>query len=64
MKVSIDAPPPRRGSLVQWGSCLHERLEMPTMTMVFQVRNQALLDKINVGDKVRFSGEKSPAVNP
>jgi Cu/Ag efflux protein CusF len=33
-------------------------LEMPPMTMVFQVRDKALLDKVKAGDKVRFSAEK------
>jgi Cu(I)/Ag(I) efflux system periplasmic protein CusF len=33
-------------------------LDMPPMTMVFQVRNPALLDKVKVGDKVRFQAEK------
>lgn len=31
-----------------------ERLDMPGITMVFQVRDAALLDKARVGDKVRF----------
>jgi len=34
-------------------------LEMPAMTMVFQVRDKALLDKVKAGDKVRFSAEKA-----
>jgi Cu/Ag efflux protein CusF len=34
-------------------------LEMPGMTMVFQVREPGLLDKVKVGDKVRFRAEKS-----
>ncbi|PKN40856.1 MAG: hypothetical protein CVU60_13475 [Deltaproteobacteria bacterium HGW-Deltaproteobacteria-18] len=29
-------------------------LNMPPMTMVFQVRDAALLDKVRIGDKVRF----------
>ena len=29
-------------------------LEMPGMTMVFQVKDRALLDKVQAGDKVRF----------
>lgn len=36
-------------------------LDMPPMTMVFQVRDASLLDKIKVGDKVRFVAEKSDA---
>jgi Cu/Ag efflux protein CusF len=34
-------------------------LDMPPMTMVFQVSNPALLDKVQVGDKVRFKAEKA-----
>jgi Cu(I)/Ag(I) efflux system protein CusF len=34
-------------------------LDMPPMTMVFQVADPALLDKVKAGDKVRFSAEKS-----
>ena len=33
-------------------------LDMPGMTMVFQVKDAALLSKTKVGDKVRFSAEK------
>jgi Cu(I)/Ag(I) efflux system periplasmic protein CusF len=29
-------------------------LDMPPMTMVFQVRDKTLLDNVKVGDKVRF----------
>lgn len=36
-----------------------KNLEMPGMTMVFQVKDPALLDKTKVGDKVRFKAEKS-----
>ncbi len=32
-------------------------LDMPPMTMVFRARDAALLDKIKVGDKVRFKAE-------
>ncbi|MDO9235805.1 MAG: copper-binding protein [Aquabacterium sp.] len=31
-----------------------KNLEMPPMTMVFQVRDPALLEKVQVGDKVQF----------
>ncbi len=34
-------------------------LEMPPMTMVFQVKDPALLDTVKVGDKVRFKAEKA-----
>ena len=32
-------------------------LDMPAMTMVFQVTDRALLDKVQVGDKVRFKAQ-------
>ena len=32
-------------------------MEMPAMTMAYAVKNVALLDKIKVGDKVKFSAE-------
>ena len=35
-----------------------KNLDMPSMTMVFQVKDPALLGKVKVGDKVRFSAEK------
>lgn len=36
-----------------------KNLEMPGMTMVFQVKDAALLDGVKVGDKVKFVAEKS-----
>ena len=33
-------------------------LDMPAMTMVFQVRNPATLPPLKVGDQVRFRAEK------
>ena len=36
-----------------------KNLDMPGMTMVFQVKDPAMLDKIKAGDKVKFSAEKS-----
>lgn len=33
-------------------------LEMPGMTMVFQVKDPAMLDQVKAGDKVRFKTEK------
>ncbi|MEO8442141.1 MAG: copper-binding protein, partial [Betaproteobacteria bacterium] len=33
-------------------------LEMPAMTMVFQVKDNGMLDRINAGDKVKFVVEK------
>lgn len=37
-----------------------QNLDMPAMTMVFQVKDAAMLDKVNVGDKVKFNAEKIP----
>ena len=34
-------------------------LDMPAMTMVFQVKDAALLDGLKPGDKIRFAAEKS-----
>jgi Cu(I)/Ag(I) efflux system periplasmic protein CusF len=36
-------------------------LDMPPMTMVFQMKDPALLDKLKAGDKVRFAAEKTAA---
>ena len=36
-----------------------KNLDMPGMTMVFQVENPALLDKVKAGDKVKFSAAKT-----
>jgi Cu(I)/Ag(I) efflux system protein CusF len=33
-------------------------LDMPAMTMVFQVKDPAMLDKVKAGDKVKFQAEK------
>jgi Cu/Ag efflux protein CusF len=35
-----------------------KNLDMPAMTMVFQVKEDAMLDKVQAGDKVRFQAEK------
>ena len=35
-----------------------KNLGMPGMTMVFQVKDPAMLDKVKTGDKVRFTAEK------
>jgi len=37
-------------------------LGMPPMTMVFVARDPALLDKVKVGDSVRFTAEKVEGV--
>jgi len=34
-------------------------LDMPAMTMVFQVRDPALLGQVKAGDRVRFAAEKA-----
>ena len=36
-----------------------KNLDMPGMTMVFQVKDAAMLDKVKAGDKVRFKAEKA-----
>lgn len=36
-----------------------KNLDMPGMTMVFQVKDGALLDTVKVGDKVKFIAEKA-----
>ena len=36
-----------------------KNLEMPGMTMVFQVKHPGLLDKVQIGDKIKFKAEKS-----
>lgn len=38
-----------------------KNLGMPPMTMVFKAKSAALLDKIKVGDKVRFTAEQTQA---
>ena len=34
-------------------------LQMPAMTMVFQLANPAMIDQVKPGDKIKFSVEKS-----
>lgn len=34
-------------------------LDMPAMTMVFRVKDPAMLDKVKVGDKVNFAVERA-----
>ncbi|WP_370870660.1 copper-binding protein [Polaromonas sp.] len=36
-----------------------KNLDMPGMTMVFKVKDAAMLDKVQVGSKVKFNAEKS-----
>lgn len=33
-------------------------LDMPPMTMVFQVKDPAMLEQVKAGDKIRFEAEK------
>ena len=35
-----------------------ENLDMPAMSMVFQVKDPAMLDQVKAGDKVKFQAEK------
>jgi len=35
-----------------------KNLDMPAMTMVFQVKDPAMLDQVKTGDKVRFEAQK------
>ncbi len=39
-----------------------KNLDMPPMTMVFKVKDAAVLDKVQAGDKVMFSAEKVDGV--
>jgi len=36
-----------------------KNLDMPPMTMVFQVKDLAMLEKVKVGDKVQFTVENA-----
>ena len=36
-----------------------KNLDMPAMTMVFQVKDPTMLEKVKAGDKVRFKAEKA-----
>jgi Cu(I)/Ag(I) efflux system periplasmic protein CusF len=38
-----------------------KNLDMPPMTMVFQIKDMAALDKLKAGDRVRFAAEKTNA---
>jgi Cu(I)/Ag(I) efflux system periplasmic protein CusF len=35
-----------------------QKLDMPPMTMVFQVKDPAMLEQVKVGDKIKFDAEK------
>ncbi|MBZ2209743.1 copper-binding protein [Massilia soli] len=34
-------------------------LDMPAMTMVFRVKDPAMLDKVKAGDKIKFAAERA-----
>jgi len=36
-----------------------QSLDMPPMTMVFQVKDPAMLEQVKAGDKVKFDAEKT-----
>jgi Cu(I)/Ag(I) efflux system protein CusF len=36
-----------------------QNLDMPAMTMVFQVRDHAMLEQVKAGDKIRFTADKN-----
>lgn len=36
-----------------------KNLDMPGMTMVFQVKDPAMVEQLKVGDKIRFRAEKA-----
>ena len=38
-----------------------KNLDMPPMTMVFGVKDKALLEKVKAGDKVKFAADKNAA---
>ena len=35
-----------------------KNLDMPPMTMVFRVKDPAMLEQLKVGDKIRFTADK------
>jgi Cu(I)/Ag(I) efflux system periplasmic protein CusF len=35
-------------------------LDMPSMTMVFQLKDPSLIDRLKPGDKVKFAAEQTP----
>jgi len=35
-------------------------IDMPPMTMVFQVKDPAMLDRVKAGDKIKFQAEMLP----
>ncbi len=38
-----------------------KNLDMPPMTMVFGVKDKALLDKVRKGDRIKFAADKNAA---
>jgi len=51
-KVNKDA----KKLTIRHGAIAH--MDMPPMTMVYQVKDPAMLDQVRAGDKVRFAAEK------
>ncbi len=37
-----------------------QAIDMPAMTMVFQAKDAAMLDRVKAGDKIRFQAEMRP----
>ena len=37
-----------------------QSIDMPAMTMVFQAKDAAMLDRVKAGDKIRFQAEMRP----
>jgi Copper binding periplasmic protein CusF len=56
------SPRPRFGPSVRWHQDLEEwslaNLDMPSMTMVFRVKDPAMLDQVKEGDKIKFSADR------
>lgn len=63
MRFSLTGLAIRRGETIRFdvrnsGKAMHEILEMPAMTMVFQVPDWSVLDHMKAGDKIRFRAER------
>ena len=56
-KLTVDFDKAGRKITLRHGEI--KSLDMPPMTMVFQVSDPALLDKVSAGDKVRFRADQS-----
>jgi Cu(I)/Ag(I) efflux system periplasmic protein CusF len=64
---SVEKPPMTEGEIKKIDKDLGKvtikhgeikNLDMPPMTMVFRMKDAAMLDKVKVGDKINFSAEK------